>query len=279
MNKIQYIEIIKKCPYCNNDLIIINNNGVKILKCNNKQCPQRLLNRIDHFCGKKGLDIKGISKATIEKLIDWGWINESISELYDLQSHRGDWIRKPGFGTASVDKILNAIQQSRSNVSLEKFISGIGIPLVGQTVAKTIAKEFENWQDFRDYVDTDDCFFDEFDGIGEEIDNSIKEFDYTEADKIAAMLAFSQPEVQNEESPAAAIKDKIFVITGKLSRKRDDIKAEIESLGGKVTGSVSSKTDYLICNDKNSTTGKSADAKRLNIPIINEEDYEKMKKS
>ena len=91
------------------------------------------------------------------------------------------------------------------------------------------------------------------------------------------MLAFSQPEVQSEGSPAAAIKGKTFVITGKLSRKRDDIKAEIESLGGKVTGSVSSKTDYLICNNKNSTTGKSADAKRLNIPIITEEEYQKFK--
>jgi len=268
------------CPICGGlTEIRTSDTGVDVLYCTNDNCEGKLAQRIDHFCGKKGLDIKGLSRKTIEKLIDWGWINDSISELYDLQSHRADWISKSGFGTASVDKMLNAIEQSRSNVSLEKFISAIGIPLVGQTVAKTIAKEFESWQDFRDFVDTDDTYFWEFEGIGSEIDASLKEFDYTEADKIAAMLAFSQPEVQNEESPAAAIKDKTFVITGRLSKKRDEIKAEIESLGGKVTGSVSSKTDYLICNDKNSTTGKSADAKRLNIPIINEEDYEKMKNS
>ena len=235
--------------------------GVETLYCDNEECPGKLAQRIDHFCGKKGLDIKGLSRKTIEKLIDWNWINE-IKDIYSLEQHRIEWESKPGFGKASVSKILNAINAEGRHPKLESFISALGIPLVGSTIAKILVKEFPTWQEFRDYIDTDDCFFDIFDGIGEEINNSIKNFDYTAADEIA---------------PAAAIQGKTFCITGKLSKKRDEIKSEIESLGGKVTGSVSSKTDYLICNDKNSTTGKSADAKRLDIPVITEEEYLLMK--
>ena len=107
---------------------------------------------------------------------------------------------------------------------------------------------------------------------------AINDFDYAEADEVVQYLAFPiDDEVENEATPAAAIQGKTFVITGKLSRKRTEIKAEIESLGGKVTDSVSSKTDYLICNDKNSTTGKTVDAKRLGVKIITEDEYLKMK--
>lgn len=264
------------CPICGGFTEIrTSDSGVDVLYCANDNCEGKLAQRIDHFCGKKGLDIKGLSRKTIEKLIDWGWINE-LRDIYKLDGHKAEWVSKEGFGATSVGNILNAINTSTHGVQLSSFISALGIPLVGRTVAKEIVKYYPSWESFKTAVGGD---WSQFEGFGPEINKAINNFDYTEADEIAAMLAFSQPEVQSEESPAAAIKDKTFVITGKLSRKRDDIKTEIESLGGKVTGSVSSKTDYLICNDKNSTTGKSADAKRLNIPIINEEDYEKMKKS
>ena len=101
------------------------------------------------------------------------------------------------------------------------------------------------------------------------MNDALKNFDYTEADKIAAMLTFKEVE---EEEKNTSVEGMTFVITGKLSKKRDDIKKDIENHGGKVTGSVSSKTNYLVCNDKNRTTGKSADAKKLNIPIITEEE-------
>ena len=264
------------CPICGGlTEIRTSDSGVDVLYCTNENCEGKLAQRIDHFCGKKGLDIKGLSRKTIEKLIDWGWIN-GLADIFKLDQYKTEWVSKTGFGTASVGKILDSINASTHGVRLLSFISALGIPLVGRTVAKEIVRYYSSWEDFKAAIGRD---WSEFEGFGPEISKAINNFDYSEADEIAAMLAFSQPEVQSEESPAAAIKDKTFVITGKLSRKRDDIKAEIESLGGKVTGSVSSKTDYLICNDKNSTTGKSADAKRLNIPIINEEDYEKMKKS
>ena len=109
---------------------------------------------------------------------------------------------------------------------------------------------------------------------------AINNFDYTEADEIAEMLAFSQPEVQSEEKKAT-LEGKVFVITGKvhLYKNRDELKAEIESLGGKVASAVSSKTDYLINNDNTSTTAKNKKAQELNIPIITEEDYQKLSRS
>ena len=262
------------CPICGGlTEIRTSDTGVDVLYCTNDNCEGKLAQRIDYFCGKKGLDIKGLSRKTIEKLIDWGWVNE-VSDIFKLERYKTDWISREGFGTASVGKILNNIDASTCGVQLSSFISALGIPLVGRTIAKEIIKYYSSWEDFKAAVGGD---WTQFEGFGPEISKAINNFDYTEADKIAEMLDFAQPEVQNEVTPTAAIKDKIFVITGKLSRKRDEIKAEIESLGGKVTGSVSSKTDFLICNDKNSTTGKSADAKKLGIPVITEDEYLKMK--
>lgn len=266
------------CPICGGTTSIkTSESGVDILYCENKECPGKLTQRIDHFCSKKGLDIKGLSRKTIEKLIDWGWIN-GLADIFRLEQHRIEWESKPGFGKASVSKILNAINAEGRHSKLESFISALGIPLVGSTVAKEIIKYYPTWEDFRNAVGGD---WTQFEGFGPEISKAINNFDYNEADEIAAMLEFKQPEVQNNDilDGAAAIKDKVFVITGKIShyKNRDELKSEIESLGGKVTGSVSSKTDYLICNDKNSTTGKSADAKRLGIPIITEEEYLLMK--
>ena len=268
------------CPICGG-LTSINKSesGVEVLVCDNENCPGKLAQRIDHYCSKKGMDIKGLSRKTIEKLIDWGWINDNISELYDLQSHRTEWISKPGFGAASVDKILDAIEGSKKNADLGSFISGLGIPLVGQTIAREIIKYCSTWDDFKDMVGGD---WTVFDGFGTEISKALNEFDYSEADKIAAILDFSLPETKVEsgqEAVAPAIQDKTFCITGKLKtfKNRDELKFDITSLGGKVTDSISSKTDYLINNDINSTSSKNNKAKQLGIPIISEEDYINLK--
>ena len=258
-----------RCPICGTIAeVSISDSGVKNLICPNENCEGKLANRIDHYCNrKKGMDIRGLSRVTIEKLIDWGWVS-SILDLYNLSAHKSEWQNKPGFGAKSVDNILTAIEVSK-HADLAQFISSLGIPLIGTTASKELAKIFNSYQEFRDYIDTDDCWFDEFDGFGPEMNDALKNFDYTEADKIAAMLTFNEVK---EEEKNASVEGMTFVITGKLSKKRDDIKKDIENHGGKVTGSVSSKTNYLVCNDKNSTTGKSADAKKLNIPIITEEE-------
>lgn len=262
------------CPICGSATkIITSDSGVKVLYCSNDECEGKLAQRIDHFCGKKGLDIKGFSRKTIEKLIDWGWINE-LGDIFKLDRYRTEWVSKAGFGEASVGKILSAITSARTSTSLESFISAIGIPLVGRTVSKEIIKYYPTWEDFRNAVGGD---WTEFEGFGPEISRAINTFDYTEADKIVEMLTFVQSEIQNEVTPAAAIKDKVFVVTGKLQNyTRDSIKSEIESLGGKVASSVTSKTSYLITNTPDSGTAKNRDAQKLGIPIITEEQYKEL---
>ena len=121
-------EIPNICPICGYPTEIRNDVNTKFLMCSNSTCEGKLINRFDHFCGKKGLDIKGLSKATLEKLIDWSWI-ANLSDIYKLETYASEWKKKPGFGEKSVSNILNAIAASK-NSSLESFISAIGIPLI-----------------------------------------------------------------------------------------------------------------------------------------------------
>ena len=260
------------CPICGGPTSIkVSDSGVKVLYCDNDECPGKLAQRLDHFCGKKGLDIKGLSRKTIEKLIEWGWVN-GLSDIFRLEDKRGEWIEKAGFGAASVDKILCAIKIARSNTDLAGFISAIGIPLVGKTTAKELAKIFGTYQEFRDFVNTDDTYFWEFDGMGEEMDAAIKNFDYTEADEIAGMLTFAQPDTQEKGTSAQGL---TFCITGKVThwKNRDELKNYIESIGGKVVGTMSSKVNYLINNDSTSGSAKNVAAKKNNIPIITEDEF------
>ena len=275
MNNIKYINIISQCPYCNSNLTIINNNGIKILKCENNKCNQKLINKLEHFCSKShGLDIKGLSKATFEKLIDWGWIN-NIEDIFNLYTHKDEWTNKPGFGAKSVDKILKSIEEHR-HTTLDAFISAIGIPLIGRAVAKDLTNYFETYEDFRNAVDDDKYDFSMLDNFGEEMNKSIKNFDYAEADRISKLLIFETPVVNNIQINNS-LTGKTIVITGKLTtfKNRAELKAVIESHGGKVSDSISGKTDLLINNDVNSTSSKNKAAKARNIPIVSELDFMK----
>ena len=266
------------CPYCGEPTELRESeSGVLNYYCTNSSCIGKLSNRIDHFCGKKGLDIKGISLTTIEKLINWGWLN-GLTDIFRLEQHKTEWISKEGFGTASVGKILLSIDATRSGSTLEAFISAIGIPLVGRAVAREIVKYYDTWEDFKNAVSGD---WTQFDGFGPEISKAINSFDYSEADEIAGLLTFKQPLVQNESSQdsATAVRGKTFCVTGSLTHfsNRTELKNDIESLGGRVVGSMSSKVDFLINNDINSTSSKNQAAKKAGVPIITEEDYLRMK--
>lgn len=265
------IEIPSICPICGGATkVIISDTGTEQLYCDNPNCQGKLINIIDHYCSKKGLDIKGLSKATLEKLIDWGWINKT-SDIYTLNTFAADWKKKAGFGEKSVTKILDAIEASK-NCELWQFISAIGIPEIGPNVAKILAKEFNDWASFRDAVEDDTYHFFILDGFGEEMHNYIKTFDFTEADKCVHCLSFK---TENNQENNNTMKDMIFVITGKLKhyKNRDALVGEIESHGGKVVGSISKKVNYLINNDINSNSAKNNAAKAANIPIISEEDF------
>ena len=256
------------CPCCGKPVYRrVSDSGVENYYCENPQCKGRLVERLEHFCDrKKGLDIRGLSEQTLEKLVDWKWV-ESIKDLYNLSSRQGEWKNKLGFGEKSVDNILVAIEDSK-HTTLEKFISAIGIPLIGERVSKILAEKCENWETFRNLIEKDSFSFEEWDGFGYEMNRELKQFNYDEADELAKMFTFAIVEKTGND----VLKGKTFVITGKLSRKRDEIKAEIESLGGKVGSSITAKTDYLIANQPENTT-KYNTALAKGVPIITEEEY------
>lgn len=266
------LEIPTICPCCGKPVAKKTDYESTFLMCGNPDCQAQIINKIEHFASKKGLDIKGLSKATLEKLIDWGWVN-NCGDLFTLQGHRDEWTKKSGFGTASVDKVLGAINSS-TNCELDKFICAIGIPLIGASASKELAKVFQTWNKFIEAVESNYKFY-QINGFGREMSNSILNFDYSEARYIAHNF-INFEEVKAKETNSN-IKGKTFVITGKLqSMNRDTLKSKIESAGGKVTGSVTSKTDYLINNDKDSITSKNLNAKKLDVPIITEKEFFKI---
>ena len=281
----QILTIPMQCPICGGNTIIkTSDSGTQELFCNNPDCNGKLINKLEHFVSKKGLDIKGLSKATLEKLIDWGWVTKA-KDLFYLYQHEYEWINKPGFGAKSVKKILNAIEEAR-HTTLEKYLSAISIPLIGKTYARQLAQIFETYQNFRTSVTPDPICgiipfdFTKIDGFGPAMHEAIMTFDYYEADRMVDMniIDFVKNDNIQENSSNINIEGKIFCVTGKVThwKNRDALKEDIEARGGKVTTSVSSKTNYLVNNDINSTSSKNQKAKELNIPIITEEELIKM---
>lgn len=267
------INVPAVCPICGEPTIIKGENGVRVLYCSNPSCEGKLINRLDHFFGKKGLDAKGLSKATFEKLIDWGWV-ESIKDVFKLKEHKKEWEKMQGFGEKSVEKILQAIEDCKS-CSLEAVISAAGIPLIGRTVGKDLSKRFGSYSEFREAVES--VFdFTSFGGYGWEMHKAISDFDYSELDYIVDN--YLQIKENKKEENELKLKDLTFCVTGKVHiwKNRDSLSALIESLGGKVTGSVSKNTNYLINNDINSTSAKNKKAQELDIPILSEEDFQKI---
>ena len=264
-----------KCPICSGNTFIKDD----FLYCSNPNCEGKFINKLEHFCGKKGLDIKGLSEATLQKLVDWGWVG-NYQELFSLANFRDEWIQKPGFGEKSVDNILAAIENAR-NCELWQFISALSIPLIGTTYAKEIAKREAGWTQFIEDVSphmlSDGFDFTSWNGFGYEMNNSLHNFDYTEANELAfRVLKIYNSLWKNEKENIDkndSIAGKIFVITGAvhITKNRDELKSMIEKAGGKVTNSVTKNTNYLITNDTSSGTTKNKRAVELGIPIITEE--------
>ena len=265
----------KECPICGGEVHFKKDGTSVNLICTNPTCSGKFINQLDHFCGKKGLDIKGLSTATLEKLVDWGWVN-CFADIFNLQDHMEEWAQKPGFGVKSVVKLLDAIDDAQYNSTHESFISAIGIPLIGRTMVKELMKNgLETYDQLRDWVEKK-YDLSEINGFGYEKSRSILEFDYTEADKARALMTFVIPEP--EEKKENTLEGKSIVITGTLKtfKNRAELQRVIEAAGGKVVGSVSKNTSYLINNDIESMSAKNQTAKRLGVPIITEEDFLKI---
>ena len=265
----EYFSYPASCPICGYSTKIKKENDVEVLFCDNEQCEGKLLNRIEHFFSKKGLNAKGLSKATIEKLIDWGWIN-GIKDVFILDAYAEDWKKKAGFGEKSVNNIITSIRES-SNTDLESVISAAGIPLIGRTVARQIASIFNTYEDFRKAIGNFD--FSEIDGFGYEMNKSLKNYNYDELDYIVENFLTINNKI--EERKEQKLEGLTFCVTGKIKqwKNRDELSSFITSLGGKVVSSVSANMDYLINNDINSTSSKNLRAKELGKQIIDEQTF------
>ena len=257
------------CPICGLLLTGYSNNDSLFLYCQNQDCDGKFINRLKHYCSKKGLDIKGLSSATLEKLVTWGWV-DNIIDLYSLSEHRDEWTEIPGFGPKSVDNILQSIEDSK-DCTLDAFLSSLGIPLIGRSVSKELIKHFATYDEFRKAI-IDNYNFSELDGFAESKTTALLRFNYNEADKLAKILRIKEVEQQENDLP---LEGKKYVITGtvKQFKNRDQLKAYIEERGGKVVSAISKNVDYLINNNAASTSAKNVAAKRMGIPILSEAEF------
>ena len=269
-----------KCPICGQPTRIIKENDSEVLMCENPECKGKLLGKLTHAASKNALNIENLSESTIEKFINLGWLN-SINDIYHLSDHENEMKTMDGFGKKSVEKLLASIEKSR-NTSLERFLYSLSIPLLGKSASMMIA----------DSVDYDlDTFINEMTikgaeyfrylpGVGDSLINSLNIYwknHYSDILQLANEFTFeTQKSIMSETTNE--LENKTFVITGSVKhyQNRDALKADIEAHGGKVVGSISSKVNYLINNDINSTSSKNQKAKSLNIPIISEDQFLEM---
>lgn len=271
-----YIDFPHICPVCGGNVEVIKNldSDTQVLVCKNPKCEGKLINKIEHMLGKKGLDAKGISKATLEKLIEWGWIKRP-RDVFELQQYEKEWKNIRGFGEKSVSNILQSISEC-TNCNLESVISAAGIPLIGRSIAKTLSKKFSSYDTFKEAVNGS-FNFSEIDGFGFEMNKSLKTFDYSEIDFIVEKYLKITNNVINDNKNTNKLKNLIFCITGKLNKykNREELVKKIEENGGKTVSSMSKKVNYLINNDINSQSSKNIYAKNNNIEILTEEELDK----
>lgn len=268
------ISSLDYCPICHVKTELVTDNNSTVLVCTNDNCKGKLLGKLTHFVSKNAMNIDGLSEATLEKFIELGWLTKFI-DIYYLDANKEEMKRLDGFGEKSVKNLLNSIEKSR-NTSLDRFIYALSIPDVGRSTAKAIAARFEDCKDFIERAPSFD--WEELDGIGVQTASKIDEFvrgHINEIRKIANELNFESAE---DIVCSNILANKVFCITGSLNHfaNRDEAQKKIESMGGKVSGSVSAKTSYLVNNDVNSTSGKNKKAKELGVPIISEEELLKM---
>lgn len=278
-DSISYNDIITipdKCPICGGETKIVKENDSEVLICTNPDCNGKLLGKISHASTKNALNIDGFSEATIQKFINLGWL-KSIKDIYHLSEHLSEMYKLEGFGKKSVDKLLKSIEDSR-NTDLIRYIYAQSIPLIGHTASKAISKFCNgDFDTFVKYMIENPSVFSEIDDIGSERIKSLRKWWNDNCSEFVDFgineMHFIKKEISNISG--SDLTGKSFVITGSLVqfRNRDELKEKIESLGGKVSSSISAKTEALINNDIESTSSKNKKAKSLNIPIISEEEF------
>lgn len=270
------LDVPTKCPVCGGNTKLVTENSSTILVCTNDNCNGKLLGKLTHFVSKNAMNIDGLSEQTLEKFIELGWLT-CFEDIFHLSVERDKMMKLDGFGEKSVRNLLSSINKS-TNTTLDRFIYSLSIPLIGRSASKTISKYFNgSFDKFYKECCIDSFDFTVLDDFGEAMNESINyyiEDNVVMIGNLAKEMWFEEPQTSASNSLAG----KVFCITGSMNHfaNRDEAKEKIELAGGKVSGSVSAKTSYLVNNDVASTSGKNKKAKELNIPIISEEELIKM---
>ena len=270
------LEIPEVCPVCGGKTQIKQVNDVKTLYCINEDCQAKHVKSFAHFVSRDALNIDGLSEATLEKFIQHGFL-KNFCDLYHLEKFRDEIIALDGFGEKSYENLLTSVENSR-NTTLPKFIYGLGIANVGLSNAKMIVQALGN--DIEKIIHAGRQELEKIDGVGAVIADTFASYFENEKNKeefyklLQEMHIEKAPDNQNNQ----ILTGKVFVITGSLEHfeNRNQLKERIEQLGGRVTGSVTGKTSYLINNDSHSTSSKNKTAAKLGVPVITENEFLEM---
>ena len=264
-----------RCPVCQAPTAVIeSSSGTKTLRCTNSACPAKNLKKFERFVSRSALDIDGISSATLKDFINAHFITE-FADIFHLAEHAEEIRTMEGYGEKSCDNLLSAVEKSRS-AEPDRVILAMGIPLIGADAAKRLVRAL-GWQGFLQRLE-EGTGFEDIDGIGGERSSSVLAWYAEERNRTAFRHVLEELNVRNaepEKSAGGTCTGLTFVITGDVHvfRNRDAFKAFVEKCGGKVAGSVSKKTAFLINNDAASSSAKNARAQELGIPVITEDAF------
>lgn len=266
------------CPVCKKTTKIQKSNDVEVLICTNPECQAKKIKSFTLFVSRDAMNIDGLSEATLEKFILNGFIKE-FGDIYELERYKDAIIEMDGFGEKSYENLIENIKKS-SHTTLPRLVYALGIANIGVANAKVLCKEFD--YDLQKLMRVDEETISQIEGIGSVIAKSVTDYFKNEENqrKLEHLLTYLTFEEMKIET-GNPLSGKQFVITGSVNQfeNRSAMKEFIENRGGKVTGSVSKKTDYLINNDTESSSSKNKKAKELGIPILSEEDFLKLAES
>ena len=270
------VEIPVHCPVCGGNTRINDTNGVETLYCTNPDCQAKKIKAFTLFVSRDAMNIDGLSEATLEKFIARGFIH-NFADIFHLDRWQDEIVSMEGFGEKSYNNLIASVDKARKT-TLPRLLYGLGISNIGVANAKMICKAYDYDLDRIRKTPAEEMAL--IDGIGPVIAGTFAEYFAKERNQQALDLLLKELEVEIPQISSGGLKleGKVFVITGSVEHfaNRNEVKAVIEQLGGKVTGSVSAKTNYLINNDAASNSSKNKKAKELGIPIITEKEFLEM---
>lgn len=276
--KVGNLEIPDRCPVCGEPTEVVTSasSGTLTLHCTNMECPAKRLKKFARFVSKDGMNIDGISEQTIARFVNMGWISE-YADFYDLELHALELSTLEGFGQKSTNNILNSVDKARI-VDARRLLYALNIPLCGGDVCKRLLAQYPMTELIEKARSEADDYFAHIPGIGPEKSASVVKWmknddNYGMLQRLLDKVTIAEADSQTEVGTRCA--GLTFVVTGDVHhfKNRNELKAYIESQGGKVTGSVSKSTSFLINNDVTSTSGKNKKAQELGIQILSEDDF------